>query len=289
MQQISFSAFGTEWMILIDHPVVAPSLAAEIRAATDAYEQRFSRFILTSEVNAFRQAPAGTYRVSPELAHFLQAAQKLKNLSQGRFDPAVGGLLELAGYDPAYSFQPDSRLHDFSLADWKIIGRQLTLSDPVVFDTGGIGKGYWIDQLSQLLEVNDYQWYLVDGGGDMYGTTKANGQPWQIALEWPGQPDTALGQVELDHQGLAVSDTFKRRWQNWHHFVDIEAKQSTTAVTWCAALAETAFVADQMTSLLALCPTDQYAPAALQLQAEYAVLQESHQLLVSPSWSGKWF
>jgi len=287
MQQIGFSAFGTEWVIQVDHDQITSSLQEKVLLQTQAFELRFSRFIDTSEVTVFRDAQAGTYPVSVDLAVFLHQAQSLKNLTQGRFDPAVGKLLELAGYDQSYSLQPQPELETFTLPDWKIEDQNLTISGPVIFDTGGIGKGYWIDQVAQILKENGLHYFLVDGGGDMHATSKADGAPWRVALEWPGNSERALGIVELKNQGLAISDSLKRNWGEWHHLLDVSSNTSTDSIIWCAALAPTAFKADQMTSVLSLTPESLFPLAASKLSADYVALNKQQQLLLSDDWPGQ--
>jgi thiamine biosynthesis lipoprotein len=288
MSQFSFSALGTEWVIRVDDGEIDQKLQAEILAKTEQFDQQFSRFILTSEANAFRESPAGTYKVSAEFDEFLHVCKTLQEDTQGSFDPAVGKLLELAGYDPEYHFTTQD-VSSFKLPEWKVDGQDVTISDSVVFDTGGIGKGYWIDQLAALLKKHHFTHYIVDGGGDMVATTKKDGSPWKVALEWPGDPERAIGVVELKNQGLAVSDIYRRNWGEWHHIVDVKKLQSTQGVVWSAALAHNAWEADQFTSILSLADPSLHTSLAQKRNVEYLVLHTGGEIHVSQSWPGEIF
>lgn len=289
MQTYRFESMGTGWSIAIDHDQVPQSLWTQLHETSREFDHRFSRFIADSEVSQFRQAAAGTYQVSPLLAELLTQADQLRSLTSGKFDPAIGGLLEKAGYDPTYSFKPQNETDTFSLPRWSIEGQALTIDGPVVLDLGGTGKGFWIDQLAQQLRTAGFESFIVDGGGDMMATHKRDGSAWRVALEWPGEADRAIGVVELQNQGLAVSDVFKRRWGNWHHLVDVAHQQPVQRVAWAAAVSPSACLADCMTSVLTLCSAAIYATAAQQFSAQYLVISSDNQLHVSPNWTGELF
>src|SRR3989344_2486826 len=137
---------------------------------------------------------------------------------------------------------------------WTLAAQTLTLDGPAVFDIGGMGKGYCIDRVADIIRSYGHEHFLVDGGGDIFATTKAGGAPWRIAIEYPGKPDMAAGLVDLKDQGLAVSDGFRRRWGKWHHIVDPKSKKSVERVAGAAAVASSAWDADCATSALFFAP-----------------------------------
>ena len=95
-----------------------------------------------------------------------------------------------------------SDISEFVLPKWELRGQVLWLDGPVVFDLGGMGEGYCIDRVADILETSGYAHYLVDGGGDIYATTKRDGGEWRVALEYPGKADTAAGMVLLKNEGV---------------------------------------------------------------------------------------
>lgn len=301
MTEYQFEAIGTVWHLLIDDALSSPvpeSLWQLILAKTDQFDRQFSRFIEGSEVTAFRHSSAGTFSISAELTKLLVAADHLRTLTYGTHDPAVGTLLEAAGYNQSYDFQPNTQaISDWRLPIWSVDPDTKTISidGPVVFDIGGTGKGYWIDRVSQIITTAGYPHHLVDGGGDMMATTKADGSGWFIALEWPGRPDTALGSVTLKNQGLAASDTLRRSWatknttnaENWHHLLDIQQKKAVNSLLGCTAIAKNAWVADQVTAALSLVPAPEYPRIATALHGEYLVLETTSKAHLSPNWPGE--
>lgn len=286
MQTFDFQALGTAWSVTVDVEVPLPeSLCEAVTHYLRDFESRFSRFLPGSETNAFRESKAGTYSLSLEFSALLQRANLLRALTGGVYDPVVGGVLESVGYGGQSGLVPVH--YDEALPTWSLAGETLTLNGPVAFDLGGIGKGYAIDRVAAIVRAAGYAYCIVDGGGDMFGTTKADGRPWRVAIEYPGQPDTAAGVVELIHQGLAVSDSFRRRFGTWHHLINSRERQNIKAVIGCAAVAPDAWSADCMTSGLFFSKPQQYPKLAETLRASYIVFHSDGQAVVSNDWQGE--
>ncbi len=285
----TFTGIGTSWCILVDDAELREEVRSHILDYMRVFNERFSRFLDDSEAYAFKTAAAGEYQVSEEFAVLLFRADELRALTHGLYDPAVGGLLEQAGYDAKYSMAPRSGVAEFVMPKWSIRGRTLLIDGPVVFDLGGMGKGYCIDRIAEILAGHGYPHYLVDGGGDMYGTSKHGGEPWRVALEYPGRADTAAGVVLLKNEGIAVSDTFRRRWGGWHHIVHPFSKVPVENVLGVAAVAATAWDADCATSALFFADADERAAVAGSLGARYLVFRSDGTTEVSADWAGDLF
>lgn len=289
METFTFTALGTQWSIMLDTAVFSEALKKQILEDVQSFEHRFSRFLPESQVNQFREAPAGTYTLSALFTMFLKEADKLRILTDGAYDPAIGGLLEHAGYGATYRLESDGQEVAYHIPRWSLVGQELTIDGAVVFDLGGIGKGYCIDMVADILKQQGEQFFLVEGGGDMYGTTKCDGSPYRVALEWPGKPDMAFGVVELRNQGIAVSDSFKRRWGKWHHILDPHTKQPIESVLGAATVAPSAFAADCMTSGLFLAPPQKYGELSQTFEAQYVVFRADGTVGVSLDWQGELF
>lgn len=287
MGQFDFQALGTVWSVVVDGSSIPDDVQRTVVAYARDFESRFSRFLPSSEVNAFREVRAGTYPISPEFARLLQRAEQLRRLTDGVYDPVVGGILEEAGYGGQSGLRPVS--YGEHVPQWSVSDDTLTVDGPVAFDLGGIGKGYCIDQVADVVRRAGFEYFLVDGGGDMYATTKADGRPWRAAIEYPGKPELAAGVVELSHQGLAVSDIFRRRFGAGHHLIDVKAQESVQGIVGCAAVAVDAWAADCMTSGLFFASSKRYLDLAQEFEAQYLVFYPDGETRVSPDWSGELF
>lgn len=286
----AFEAIGTHWHITVEATKpVPPETWQKIQARITEFDQQFSRFILSSEANAWRAAKPGSYEVSPEMAELLQFASDLRAGTGGKFDPAIGGLLELAGYDPTYSFTQQPELKNWQTPGWEISGTTLTITAPLVIDVGGYGKGTCIDLAAGILKAEGWDYFLVDGGGDLSGTTKFSGEPWQVAVEWPGRPEYALSQVALSNQALAVSDIFKRNWGEWHHVIDPQAGRPASQVLGVAVIGAEAQTADGLTTAIALIDTAERNILAEKYHVEFVLLLANQTTQTSQNWPGVLF
>lgn len=289
MDTFAFSGLGTHWTVGVDGGPVSDAHRIEVLDYVARFERRFSRFLAQSEVNAFRRSDPGSFEVSRELAEMLERAQWMKNLTEGLYDPVVSELLEMAGYDSAYRFLPEEGVRTLRLPKWSIEGTLLTIDGPAGFDLGGIGKGYCIDRVSGLLTGFGYPFHMVEGGGDIFATSKADESPYRVALQWPGKPDTAFGTVDLHKSGLAASDSHRRRWGRWHHILNPRTRAPVDEVLGCCALSKSAWDADTMTSLLFLSQTRRYPEWARIFHSEYAVFLSDRTFRVSSGWRGDFF
>jgi len=116
----TFTGIGTSWCILVDGEELREEVRSDILDYMRVFNERFSRFVEGSEANAFRTAVAGDYQISEEFAALLARAEKLRTLTHGLYDPAVGGLLEQAGYDSTYSMAPRPGVAKFILPKWEV-------------------------------------------------------------------------------------------------------------------------------------------------------------------------
>ena len=289
MEEFSFQALGTTWSIGIDGGELQPNQKQEVLALISDFENKFSRFIGGSEVNRFRSAKSGEYHISPEFTNMLKTASILREYTDGIYDPAVAILLEHAGYNAVYNLAPNDQIEQYEMAAWSLQGNILSISGPIAFDLGGIGKGYCIDKVVELLKKQSYQHFLVEAGGDMYATEKQDGSAFQIALEWPGKPGIAYGTLTLKHAGFAASDTSRRRWKDWHHIINPITKTPIQKIIGCAAVAPNAFFADCMTSGVFLSDQKNFSKLAREFMSEYVFFTENESIQTSKSWPGELF
>ncbi len=289
MEEYSFEALGTKWSLLLDDKVFDQTTKKEIHQRIVSFEERFSRFRGTSEVNAFRLSGEGEYEISGEFWTLLKKAQILKRLTQGKYDPASGMILEHQGYDQVYSFTPSQEPLP-SLPRWELPQKgRLWIERGMTFDLGGIGKGYAIDLIAGILKKAGHRYFLVDGGGDMYGTTKADGSGYQVALEWPGQEGTIYGTVELKNQGLAVSDRMTRRFGKYHHIVDAMSGVSTEGVLSAVALGLDALSADMATAVLMHWPAVERERVETELGVKTLLMTKEERVIRGMDWPGEIF
>lgn len=214
---------------------IARSLATQAFGECARIEKSYSRFLngnILSDLNAH----VGEFaEVDEELYRLLEFGMRLKEKTFGAFDLSVKAVLEAWGYDQNYRFVEDSPgeahpLGSIELDDGGNSGAfRVRLSAPV--ELGGLGKGYAIDRMVNILhgecgEGRAVRGFCINAGGDLFVQGgDENGEPWKIVFEHPQDITLGIGEVNLyGPLALASSSPSRRHWKNGtkerHHLVD---------------------------------------------------------------------
>lgn len=100
------------------------------------------------------------------------------------------------------------------------------------FNPSGVVKGWAIDEAANLLYRQDFRNFYVDAGGDVqvYGHN-ADGQPWQIGIRNPFEPDQIVKTITLDEGGVATSGLYNRGAHIYNPFDDADALAEVVSLT----------------------------------------------------------
>ena len=218
-----------------------------------AYEGRFSRFRILSELSLLNRSEGEPVRVSLPLLQLIDLSLHFARRSNGLFDPTVLRDLEAAGYDRSFEqlAPKPARRQKRRAVSWQEIrvdraARTVTLPAGAGIDLGGIGKGWAIDRMASMLGKP----CLVNGGGDVY----AGGQPpgedcWLVGIADPFAPERDIIVLRVCDRGVATSSTVRRRWQVgdafFHHLIDPQTGLSSTSdAVQVSVVASSALLAD---------------------------------------------
>jgi thiamine biosynthesis lipoprotein len=223
-RQESF-VFGTRVEILI-----AGLDEAQARPAAAAVLREFDRLHRTyhawqpselSELNA-AIAAGRAHTVTPEMAALIAEAQRLSTLGEALFDPGIGGLIRLWGFQ-SEEFQ--ARLPDpQALAEWnagrpgiadlRLAGDQVTSANRrVALDFGGYLKGVALDRAAAILKAAGVGNALINIGGNVMALGTKNGEPWRVGIQHPRQPGP-IATVELaDGEAIGTSGDYQRYFE----------------------------------------------------------------------------
>lgn len=235
-QQESF-VFGTQVQVSI-----YGETDAKARAAAAAVLQEFDR--LHREFHAWKPGPlmalnaaiarGERHQVSPEMAAAIRDATQLSEASDGVFNPAIGQLIALWGFqsDEFKSVLPDPekisallraqpRMRDLTVdADNFVSSR----NPAVQLDFGGYAKGLALDNAARILRAQGMQHALVNIGGNIIAVGNHGARPWHVGVRHPRTPNTMF---ELDlHDGEAIGTSgdyqryFELNGQRYCHIID---------------------------------------------------------------------
>lgn len=201
---------GTTWTIKVGGLCPAPgAVKAAVVARLGALVAQLSHWERDSEISRFNRAAAGTrVRIGEDFAAVMACALSVARLSGGAFDPALGRAADQWGFGPGLKGVASRGL------DWRDLvldGETLLQPGGVQLDLSGVAKGYAVDAVAALLAARGLASFLVEIGGEMFGTgLKPDGQPWWAQIEPPGQPMQARIMVALPGWGLATSGDYRR-------------------------------------------------------------------------------
>ncbi len=220
-------------------PAERSKLKFEVEGRLAKIDALMSTYKPKSEISRFNRSRLLTpFPVSPETLIVVEKALEFSRLSDGAFDPTVGGLVDLWGFGPTPRSDPpkDSEI----AAALKTAGykRLSTRKSPpalikavpeLEIDLSAIAKGYSVDFVAAALENRGIKNFLVEVGGEVVAKGKnPSGGPWRIGIDkpkenaLPGDDLTAI--VPLSGRAMATSGSYrnfiKKGGKRLPHFID---------------------------------------------------------------------
>ena len=198
------------------------------RAADAAFEEAkridrlLSNYIQESEWSAVnRDAASRPVRVSDELFDLLDACAVYNRKSEGAFDITVGPLMKVWRFYKGEGALPKPAEVTAALA--RTGARHVVLDRAaktvrfdragVELDPGGIGKGYAVDRMIDVLNQHGIHAALVSGGGSsVYGLGAPPDEPrgWRMEISAPGSLETMAAEVFLKDMSLSTSGSYEK-------------------------------------------------------------------------------
>lgn len=195
-----------------------------------------------SELNgAFAQGKSK--QVSPELATILRDATAISVQSKNLFDPAIGGLIRLWGFqaDTFKAVLPDERkvralvAENPRMTDITLQGDTASSHNKAVqVDLGGYAKGYALDRAAVLLKKMGVHDALINIGGNVLALGSHGSRPWRVGIQHPRKPGP-FATVELhDGEAIGTSGDYQRYFmvggKRYCHLIDPRTGQPAQGV-----------------------------------------------------------
>jgi len=225
-QQLRIAAFGSVVEI-----VVRSAPQAQVEAAARIIDREFQAMHRRwhawepgplVEVNQAIARGERTIAVPDDIAALIAESRQLYQASEGLFNPAIGGLLELWGFQS--SVMPEGPLpskaqirrwleQSPSMTDLRLTGNVLVSRNPAVqLDFGAYAKGVAVDRAIDILREHGIGHALVNAGGDVRVIGDAGGRVWQIGVRHPeGNRGSILGTIQAaDGEAVFTSGNYER-------------------------------------------------------------------------------
>ncbi|MEM1441477.1 MAG: FAD:protein FMN transferase [Verrucomicrobiota bacterium] len=217
---------GTEFTFRIwahkDEAEKLTKVAGEAFARVDQLNRIASDYLPESGINDFARAPAGEpVEVSDDLFRLLDLSSQLSRETAGAFDATAGPFIRLWRIAkknrrlPTEEQITSARLRTgAALLDFDPLTRRITKrSEGMLFDLGGIAKGYAADEALEIFREAGFPRALVAASGDIVvGDPPPNEFGWRIGIETlhldtsPGEMNTVL----LANRAISTSGDTRR-------------------------------------------------------------------------------
>jgi thiamine biosynthesis lipoprotein len=225
----TMALYGTDQ----DRLKVAAEEAAE---EVQRLDRMLSNYIPTSDLSQInRDAGNGPVRVAPELFDLLTECMKYSRASEGAFDVTVGPLMKVWGF-----YKGTGRLPHRAeiLGALSRVGYQKIQLDPsnhsvqfardgMNIDLGGIGKGYAVDRMVDIIRKDGIRVGLISAAGSSIyamGAPPTEPRGWKVSIKNPKKPSTTIQDVYLKDQSMSTSGNYEKFFyaegRMWSHIMD---------------------------------------------------------------------
>ncbi len=261
----TFFVFGT--LVDVQFANTSPELAQQGFAATQS-DLEYMHYAW----HAWQPGPLGRtnkllettawFSATPSVLPVIQRGRELTLKSGGFFDPAIGHLIRLWGFqrdEPGNQSPREAEIRKLvaqrpSMADIEIEGIRMRSKNPAVrLDLGGYAKGYALDRIVENLRQLGIKNAILNAGGDLRAYGSAGNRPWHIGIRHPRKEGII---ASLDIQGdesVFTSGDYERYFdeknRRQHHILDprtgypVRETQSVTVIHAEAATADAAATA----------------------------------------------
>lgn len=222
MKRFSHEAMATTFEVIIVHEDERYARQAAIAAfdEVDRLESELSRFLENSDVARINSLPANQpLQLGLDTFECLKIAQRIYTETNGAFDITIGSLLKCWRNNDGTPRNPSpkeidlARLHTgTNLLQLDETEHTVRLSaSPVEIDLGGIGKGYAVDRVAELLRDWSIDVALISGG---YSSVLALDSPpekkgWPLTMTNPAGKKEVLARPFLQKAALSGSGVQK--------------------------------------------------------------------------------
>jgi len=238
--------FGTKVEVAIygESEARAQLLGARVLNEFDRLHHKFHAWQPSALTSLNESIARGeTYQADAEMVSLLKSATQLAEQSDNLFNPAIGHLIRLWGFQSSdltvHSPSPteikrwvdaNPRLSDLRYDGTKISSR----NKAVMLDLGGYAKGYALDRAALILREAQVKAALINVGGNMLAIGQPGNRHWKVGIRDP-RSEGSLAELELhDNEAIGTSGDYQRYFmkdgKRHPHIIDARTGQTIDLV-----------------------------------------------------------
>ena len=219
----------------------------------------------------------------------IQGSTELYRQTDGLFNPTIGGLLRLWGFQSSnrpHGPPPDAAL----IAEWvaqapdmddlSLDGNRLYSSNPATqLDFGAYAKGYAVDVAIQRLQDLGIRNAIVNAGGDLRAIGSKGNNAWRVGIQHPqGERDKLFAWLDVsDGEAVFTSGNYERYREDlgirYSHILDPRTGMPVDRVTSVTVIhPDNGAIADAVATALVVAGPDEWSRIARQTGIDQVLL-----------------
>ncbi len=225
-------------------------------------------------------------KVIPSLIPIIEQSTALSAKSDALFDPAIGGLLNLWGFQaddrPNGPPPPKAAIEKWvnaapRMSDLTLKGDTITSSNKAVqLDFGAFAKGYAVDLAIQRLREFGINNAIINAGGDLRAIGSKGGKPWRVGIRHP-QGKGVLASIEVSGDASVFTSGNYERYReyegvHYNHILDPRTGMPVVGVTSVTVIHDNGAVADAAATALVVAGAKEWHRIAKQMGIKYVML-----------------
>jgi thiamine biosynthesis lipoprotein len=225
LQEQQAYVFGTrvEVLVVSEQPEQGRQAIAAVLREFDRLHRAYHAWqpseLTTLNLAIFSGSPSES---SPELAEFVREAQTLAKQGDYLFDPGIGQLIKLWGFQadefkaelPAPADIKAWLAKKPSIADLTIDSNIVkSRNRNVQLDFGGYLKGVALDRAAAILRAQGITNALINIGGNVMALGSKQGKPWRVGIQHPRQPGPLATVALADGEAIGTSGDYQRYFE----------------------------------------------------------------------------
>ena len=248
---VQITLFGESAASYRDHLQAARDRIEELEAVLSDYRPE-------SPVSRMNRSAGGEGTApGPVVLEVLEEAFRLHEMTGGAYDPTVRPLVSLwrraeerRSPPAAEEIRSALTLVGLNRIDWdRQRGIVRLPREGMELDFGGLGKGYIVDRVVDLLRQRGVTRGIINAGGDLRVFRPVDSEPFRIGIRDPqGAPDDIIGTVPMTGGALATSGNYERFREidgmRFGHILDPHTGQPAGGILSATVHASTAALAD---------------------------------------------
>jgi thiamine biosynthesis lipoprotein len=211
----SGAVFGTSYSIIYDADI---DFQKQFDSLFYVINKSMSTYQVNSDISKLNRNE--TSNIDSHFIKVYEASKGVYKSTRGAFDPTIGIMVN------AWDFGPEEKVDVLDSLKIKTLmlsvgfdkvkrnGNTVLKPEETFLDFNAIAKGYGVDVISEFLEDQQIENYLVEIGGEIRakGINKGKKTDWKVGVEEPhfDGKQSIMKAISLHNEAMATSGTYRK-------------------------------------------------------------------------------